>query len=70
MSGYHAGKARRQFTFDHVQVGPADAAGVDLDEDFVVCRFRCGQISIGEGIGFDCGGGFEKLSVHGFTLSR
>src|SRR5690242_11615913 len=56
--------ARRQFTFDDVQIRPAHAASSYTDQDFASTRLRHGHIRELEWICFDSRGRAEQAGFH------
>jgi hypothetical protein len=51
------GAPNLEIAFDDVQIGPADATGVNLDEDFVVGGFGNGNVAQMQGMSLDGRGG-------------
>jgi hypothetical protein len=58
----------RQFgsklAFHHMQVSAADAAGVDLDQHFIILRFRHRNVAPHERMAVDRAGCFEEMGFH------
>src|SRR5579864_9272849 len=65
MTGDHRRFALRQFAFDDVEIGAADAAAVDADEDFAGGRLRRGHAGVDERIGLDLGRFLQDAGLHG-----
>jgi hypothetical protein len=60
----------RQVALDDVEIGAADAAGNDFEENFARLRLRAGEILDGKPGAGSGGGGVEDGCAHGRTLSR
>jgi hypothetical protein len=60
----HRGFARREFPFDHVQIGAADAARLHADEHFSFAGPRYGHIGEFERISLDRRGRTQKAGFH------
>ncbi len=66
MSGHDRGVTRRQIALDDVQIGAADTAGVNLDEDFA--RLQRAQAAVFERQAI--GGNRSRLAQDGGNVRR
>jgi len=64
MARNHRRFEHRQFAFDHVQIGAADAAGVDLDQHFAGPRLGRGNVGVDQRIGLNRGTRGQNASFH------
>ena len=64
MAGNHGRLSRRQFAFDHVQIGAANAATIDAHQHFAFPRLRNGDIGEFERIRSNRRRLFQNASLH------
>jgi hypothetical protein len=70
MSWDHWRFARREFSFDYVQIGAADSAHFYAHEDFTCSGMWIGGVGEVEGIGLDWGGGAQEAGFHVCLLAH
>jgi hypothetical protein len=68
MSWYHGELSRRQFAFDYVQIGAANAATIDAHQHFAFPRFRDSDIREFERIRCNRRRILQDASLHVQTL--
>ena len=67
VAGDQRGFAGLEFPFDDVQVGAADAAVADADQNFMVNGLWSGDVGENERIHLNAGGDAEEAGFHGST---
>jgi hypothetical protein len=60
--------ARRQVALGNVEVGAANAAGLDTDENFARARFGLRKLDRAQRIGFDRGGRVYSHRFHDIVI--
>src|SRR5882724_3335534 len=68
MAGDHRRATRRKLAFDHVEIGPTNAAGAHADADLVVTRRRRSDVRVTKRLRVDGRRAREEVGFHTGTL--
>ena len=69
MARDHVRLANRKLAFDDVQIGAADSARADANQNFTLPRLRYGDLGPGQRRRFNGSGRSQDPRMHQFTLT-